>query len=747
MGGSLHKSAVRAAPSMTLVSHFHAKDWKAFEDAWSEIMLSEGPIDEVLWVIGAASEAKLMSRMLPFVREHADLLEQNGRPRDAAELLGRCLLGGGPPGELSSRLFRTAKAGWGEEKWWDDYTSLVDFHESTEDVRKAWRLLRQLIFLGPGSAVFHRSGWGVGEVTQIDPDNLEAKVRFATGRSDKMPIKSIIETCEVLEEGDLRGLVVRDPAELQRVLKDDPLECLIGVLKRYNGRMNQVVLKSAMSQVKLEGTAFTSWWRKARKVAEKSNRVEVTGTGQKSVIRLLDKLVDPADSMRRQLSLARDLGAANTRVRDLLTEKDLPEELRNAALETLAELAEHATEADEHRLAAWMLLRAERGETPEPLRERMMAAYEADRPDDMSEAPELWALFAKMPGAREQEACIELLREIHGEDEWVGAAIRDLLHVPPGMVRGLIDRLAEAGQAEILAETYTSLLVRPTRNPALLVGLAEQFERGKLEGDFAPPIQRLHSFLLLAGSLFAAGAGDVFRTRTTTRLTTLLSEGKPPLIQKLLLNASKAEVRKLMPMLSKGVDGAIDRAFTHAAVSRFPDIYRDSSRPFWEEDAIWTTEVGLAKREHELRELREVKIPANSEAIGKAASYGDLSENSEWEAAMEEQRNLTSRAMEIEEELRQAQLIENAAIPDGIVAPGTRVQYRELDTGEEREICVVGPWDSERPNDISYRSPLAQGILGGQAGTQVRVTLPTGTQEVEILAVEILPLGETAATK
>ncbi|MHC4376747.1 MAG: GreA/GreB family elongation factor, partial [Planctomycetota bacterium] len=130
----------------------------------------------------------------------------------------------------------------------------------------------------------------------------------------------------------------------------------------------------------------------------------------------------------------------------------------------------------------------------------------------------------------------------------------------------------------------------------------------------------------------------------------------------------------------------------------------------------------------------------NSEAIGRAASYGDLSENSEWEAAMEEQRNLTSRAMEIEEELRQAQLIEDAAIPMGVVAPGTRVDYKDLEDGSEHAVSILGPWDSEADDCISYRSPFAQGLLGSKPGAEVEVTLPTGTQKVEVLAVEPMKL-------
>ena len=97
---------------------------------------------------------------------------------------------------------------------------------------------------------------------------------------------------------------------------------------------------------------------------------------------------------------------------------------------------------------------------------------------------------------------------------------------------------------------------------------------------------------------------------------------------------------------------------------------------FWVGNAIWTTKRGLEKRSLELKELREVKIPENQDAIGRAAAFGDLSENSEWEAAMEEQRNLTARAMAIEEELRQADLIEEAALPEGTICPGARVDYR-----------------------------------------------------------------------
>jgi len=748
---------------MTLASLVRSEDWNALEGHWADLMAGNAPIDEVLAAVELARETKSVSRILPFVREHADLLEAAERHADAAELLGRTLLAGGPPGELSQRLMRCARAAYESEPWWEAYTQLSGFHEGAADVRKAWRAFSQLKDLGEGSTVFHRSGWGPGQVKEFDRDALEVKIKFANGRPARMPVKSVIETCDVLDPDDMRSLVVSDPDELKRMIAEEQLEVLTRVLRRYNGRTTQAVLKTAMAQLGLEGSAFTSWWRKARKIAEQSTLHEVTGSGAKTQIRLLDAEVDPTENMRRQLLLSKDLGAALSRVRDLLADKSLDDAVRSAALETLDELSDTDPNSA-HALSAWVLLRNERGETPAQLAIRVHTAMVADgfielpaegeegepklhptghegSDSNADNTPQLWHLFGQMPTARDQEACISILKETFGEENWLEHACANLVHAPAGMVRGLVDELMKAEKQEVLASMYTSLLIRPNRNPHLLIGLAELAEKGKLEGDFPTPLQRVHSLLTLATALFTAEGADPVRTRAQTKLSKVLCDGEPSLMATLLADASRSELRALMPILAKGVDGTVDRAFTHVAISRFPTIYRDDNRPFWEDqNVIWTTERGLAKREDELRELREVKIPANSEAIGKAASYGDLSENSEWEAALEEQRNLTARATEIADEVGKARLVEHAAIPQGVVSPGTRVTYTSAE-GDTRTVKLLGPWDSDGEGVISYRSPVAQGMLGKRIGDKATLQLPGGAAEVVIVEVEALEFG------
>jgi transcription elongation factor GreA len=135
--------------------------------------------------------------------------------------------------------------------------------------------------------------------------------------------------------------------------------------------------------------------------------------------------------------------------------------------------------------------------------------------------------------------------------------------------------------------------------------------------------------------------------------------------------------------------------------------------------------------------LRDEKIPANENAIGAAAALGDLSENAEWEMALQEKRNLTTRLAEMEGDALRARLLEDASLPEDKVCPGTAVRYRDLGAGDEHRIVILGPWDTDMGEDIvSYRAPLAQGLLGLSSGDQSRVDLPGGALDLEVLGIE-----------
>ncbi|MCE9595026.1 MAG: GreA/GreB family elongation factor [Planctomycetes bacterium] len=712
------------------------ENWQAFDEAWSELIKNEGPIEDLVQSMEIVAAKRRLSRCMSMLREHADKLAAAGRAEDAALVLGAALRGGAATGDVADLLWRHSQTAWGEQPWFAAYIELSGFRPNASDLRRAWVCFDDMRCYAPGVVIFHRGGWGIGEVTDYVPGELELGVRFSSGRKDRFPLRTAVDIFERLADYDLRAQHLRDPATLKQRIQKEPLEILRAVLLRHSGKTSQISIKNALQQVGLDGNAWSTWWRKTRMQAENSEWFRVSGSGQKVEIEILRRALDPVASLKRQLEHAPTLAIALSRARDIFGSNKLEESVRNVGLDVLERLTLTPKTPLDDRLSTWMLLREHRGVTPVGLATMLAEAKAKPNPTDPSIPSAVWALIQKIPLARDQEKSVTLLQELFG-DAWIDEAATNLHHASPGMVKPLVDTLLAAERTDDLARQYGSLLARPMRSPFALFALIRLAEDGKIEGDFATPVQRAHAVIELAAQLAEGRRGNALLARAEQRLVDLMTKGDKPLLGQWLVEADLVVFRQLRATMQRGVADEIDAAITDAALARGIDLLRAEEVPFWEEDRIWTTRAGLDRRQKELREIREVKIPQNAETIGKAAAYGDLSENFEWAQAIEEQRHLTEAAATIERELRIAALLENAPIAEDTVAPGTSVHYRDITNKEEHDVWLLGPWDNE-PKAISYRAPLAAGMLGLKAGAKAAIELPGGRIEVEILGVKMI---------
>ena len=728
---------------MTLLTLFSKKRWLDLDDAWTEHMLVEGhEVAPILGLLQAARERKEISRLMMMIREHAINLLAAERFEDAASLVGAALLGGGNPGELSTFLFKACEGAWADKDWWGVYVETTGFHEGCSDVRSAWEAFATLKAFAKDAVVFHPSGWGLGQVTSVDVEEREIHIRFANGRPDHFPFSTAVDIFSVLEPGDLRALVLLDEDKLAAMIKDEPLDVLRTILERHHGRLTVPILRNALAQLGKTGPGFTAWWRKCRKEAEKSEWFEVIGTATKAQVRLLSIAADPAESMRRQLKRSATLHDALVRVRDLFSGKSVEESLAAVGLEVLSELAEEGEAPINHRLGAWMLIREHSdGKSPEPLVAMLVDALAEQEEAEGGDVPALWSMFQQFDSIRDQERCMGLLKEAVEGDGWIAEAAKNLKYAPAGMVKPLIDALLVDKRFDELAEHFRGLLARPMRNAQAFVALADLVEKGKVSKGESTSPQRLHAMLQLASYFKNDVGASSPEARAHKKLITLLCNGEPSLVKVLCLDSDIEALRTAHLIVERGVDVMLERTFTHVIAELAPEIFRAGERPFWEGQALWTTRAGFSARSTELKELLEVKIPNNAEAIGKAAAFGDLSENSEWDAALEEQRNLTGRASTIEAEVARAAMIETATIPENTVAPGTTVTYTEVDSGETKTVSILGPWDTHKEGVVSYQSPLAMGLLGAHPGESATLTLPSGELDVEVVSVALIELG------
>lgn len=149
------------------------------------------------------------------------------------------------------------------------------------------------------------------------------------------------------------------------------------------------------------------------------------------------------------------------------------------------------------------------------------------------------------------------------------------------------------------------------------------------------------------------------------------------------------------------------------------------------------TQEGLEKLREELSRLETVERPMNIKAIAEARSHGDLSENAEYHAAKERQSFLEGKINELKEALGRAEVIPTDDGPTDRVVFGRTVLLYDVHTEIEVSYQLVGPYESAPENGkISIESPLARGLIGRSIGDEVRIRIPRGIQEFEILDIQ-----------
>lgn len=151
-----------------------------------------------------------------------------------------------------------------------------------------------------------------------------------------------------------------------------------------------------------------------------------------------------------------------------------------------------------------------------------------------------------------------------------------------------------------------------------------------------------------------------------------------------------------------------------------------------DKEVILTLE-GLKKLEDELELYKTQKRREVAERIKQAIEFGDISENSEYEDAKNEQAFIEGRIITLEKMLRNARVIDDSDETDSVTL-GSTVLLKDIDMGEVEEYTIVGSAEADPAiNKISNESPVGKAVLGKEKGTTVEVNVPAGLLKYMIL--------------
>ncbi|QLY79593.1 MULTISPECIES: transcription elongation factor GreA [Clostridium] len=155
-----------------------------------------------------------------------------------------------------------------------------------------------------------------------------------------------------------------------------------------------------------------------------------------------------------------------------------------------------------------------------------------------------------------------------------------------------------------------------------------------------------------------------------------------------------------------------------------------------EQKKVILTYEGVKKLEEELEFLKTVKRKEITEKIKVALGYGDLSENSEYDEAKNEQAFTEGRILQLENMLKNAVVVDESEISTDRVSIGSKVKIKDYEFDEEVEYVIVGSAEADPINyKISNESPVGAGLLGKKVGDVVEITVPEGVNKFEVLGI------------
>ncbi len=154
-----------------------------------------------------------------------------------------------------------------------------------------------------------------------------------------------------------------------------------------------------------------------------------------------------------------------------------------------------------------------------------------------------------------------------------------------------------------------------------------------------------------------------------------------------------------------------------------------------EKEVILTLD-GLKKLENELEQLKTVRRREVAERIKQAIEFGDISENSEYEDAKNEQAFIEGRILTLEKMLRNARVIDEGEVHTDVVSVGSTVVLKDLEYGDEIAYTIVGSAEADpSANKISNESPVGKAILGQKTNAVIEVSVPAGKLKYQIMGI------------
>ncbi|MDE6576133.1 MAG: transcription elongation factor GreA [Opitutales bacterium] len=599
------------------------------------------------------------------------------------------------------------------------------------------RELEKLERIDEGVYCVHHS-WGLGKIHSYDAPTNKLKIVFEDGTERAMDPVFCARKLEILPQDHILVQFHDRPQEVVDHVKKEPLEVLRALIEE-NPRKELALSEIEFVFKRIIGeSGFRRWWTNTKKLLAKDPLI-IASPKRSNTYTLREQPVSVEDDILEQLQIYKD-----------------PTKKIEIAAKILTLLPEHQEAiADEIKrivedLNAVLTSNDKRLSTAQQLVccwvRNDLAEITGDDTEYFEPTPEsiirdcnnLGKLIEELPPSYYDRFL--LLVTYAFPDEWESRCANLLRNSRGKFTNECVLFLCERGCHDFLRDCFVRWLnERSLKSPILHWIIKNRHVR-----KFAEVIsEKLIGYQLLK-AIFLAIDADALANTSSKRipLAELVSEDRN-LIRDLLSDASEENARDLCQMLMQNqwFDALTKKLLFARFIKEFPSLQSLISEKIVEHPgadlSLIVSQESFDAKKKEYESLINEKIPANKKAIEIAREHGDLSENSEYKMARQDQEILFSRRDQLETDLKRAQVFDFAEASNDAVGIGTVVRLRSVASNEQAEYAILGAWDSDPDNNIlSYKTPLAHALLSRTLGDEVEVKIgdKTSAWKIESIA-------------
>ncbi|MCK5114800.1 MAG: GreA/GreB family elongation factor [Phycisphaerae bacterium] len=571
-----------------------------------------------------------------------------------------------------------------------------------------------------------------GRVIQIKRFSPLGEFDFTDdGTSESLEPKLLADEFEIINDDDFRVLVRKDPNAVKTMFQKDITAVLVSMCISHGGEIDTDRLKDNVVPKFIEAGKWSSWWSRVRTAVKKCPNLTIEGRNPSTIAYHTEglKIEDQfADEVKKAYEPTEYLSIIQRYLKEVSARKAKPDAAFTGKIVTtlIDRVKSFARRRPADALAAVIVL-------------GQIAKLSVEVPgDDIPTVSDI------LSGTADPADVICGLEEISlwgealaGLKQVKGAAEEFktlLLCSPVSQLDAIAAALGELECTDDVEEALAKAVLSPADNIDLCLWA--------WDGPAIPVANTPDKLTLLSKvlqGLFEIDhhweGGREKRKDIRQNVRTALSARNFASYRQAVseMDESMASVIRGKIERTDGLALAIRDQMLDVLKENFYAIFVEKKTPPWlDKNVIWTSQKALDAHAEELQVLTDVTMPANAKQIGEAAEQGDLRENADWQAAIEERDMLVARHRKINDELTRARVVQLRDVEDDIVSIGSKVTLKDSG-GATMEMSFLGPWDTDTVKSIySYTTKLGQAIMGKRVGDKIMVNIDETPHEYTI---------------